>query len=117
MNSEGCKCIKQVDSFHTVSISAVVYTLQNASILCRKFLPTSMQFASVLEISTLLPFSPRVHMCSRDKVFGLSVSLFVCPPLFGLCVFKGSLYTKQVVKAKKIACRWSRRKMLVLTRG
>ena len=40
-------------------------------------------------------------------MFGLSASLFVCPLLLGLDVFKGSLYTKQVVKVKKIACRWS----------
>ena len=66
-----------------------------------------MQFALVLEISTLLPFLPCVHMCCRGRVFGLSVSLFVCPLLLGLDVFKGSLYTKQVVKVKKIACRWS----------
>ena len=61
-----------------------------------------MQFALVLEISTLLSFSPCVHMCSRGRVFGLSVSFLVCPLLFGLSVFKGSLYAKQVVKVKKV---------------
>ena len=95
MNSEGCKCIKQVDCFLTVCINAVAYTLENISVLCRRCFPLSCSLLYFfLEISTLLLFLPCVHMCSRGRMFGLSVSLFVSPPLFELDVFKCSLYTK-----------------------
>ena len=72
-------------------------------------------------------------MRSRGKVFGLSVSLFVClSTTFWLvsCLrvqgtFEGSLYSKQVDQVKKVACRWltiernglEARKTLVLTRS
>ena len=98
MNSEGCKCIKQVDSFRAVSISAVVYTLENMNIFCRKCLPASMQFALVLEMSTLLLFYP-VCTCAAwvECLVCLSVCLYLHHFLGGLHtqgVFKGSLCSK-----------------------
>ena len=57
---------------------------------------------------------PRARMHSRGRVFGLSVSLFVCLFVhhFLACLrvqdtFKNSLYSKQVDHVKKVACRWS----------
>ena len=82
---------------------------------------------------TFSMFLPRACMRSRGRVFGLSVSLFVClsvcPPLLACLriqgILKGSLYTQQVDQVEKVAYRLSAiekngleaRKTLVLTRG
>ena len=60
MNSEGCKCIKQVDSFHAVCISAVAYTLEN--FLQKVFAHFHAVCFSIRNVNSASVFTPCAHV-------------------------------------------------------